>query len=93
MSEPLHEVIKGKGRLVSSDTLTEYQVEYEFHVFTEVVETSGLPPVAIKSKSTGWVRSLNGKPLSHGRYRLHAEDGEILRVKKVGLEEWRILAS
>jgi len=93
MSQPLHDTLKGKGRLVSGDKPpTEYQVEYEFHILTRIVERPGLPRVASQRSSTGVVRSTDGKAIPEGYYRLYAEDGEVLRVKNLGTT-WAILAS
>jgi hypothetical protein len=90
---PIHETLKGNGRLVSRESPSlEHEVEYEFHISARIVKTGGLPEVAADFSSRGRVRPLDGAPLALGEYTLHAEDGEILRVKNVGAA-WVILAS
>jgi hypothetical protein len=53
----------------------------------------GFPNVEASSSSLGTVVSLDGKIIPEGYYQLYADDGEILGVKNLGLNQWTILAS
>lgn len=56
------------------------------------MEKTGFPPVAARSSSSGVVRSVDRTSIPEGIYQLYAEDGELIRVKSLGIG-WVVLAS
>lgn len=93
MSEPGHEVLRGKGRLVSIDPPNEFQVKYDIHIFTTTVEKPGFPRVPAHATNCGTIRRIDGRNIPAGCYRLNTEDEEIMQVENIGLGEWVILAA
>jgi hypothetical protein len=89
----MRDTIEGQGQLENWDHPDKaWAVRYRFDITTEYVERPGLPRVAARRRSSGFVRSTNGEVFPDGYYRLHAADGEILKVQSHG-EAWVILAS
>jgi hypothetical protein len=82
---------EGKGKLISRQTREEYQVEFAFTFVTNIVKTPrGV--VAGKADARGEVRSTAGALLPVEDYDLHADDGEIMHVRNMGLGEWVVEA-
>ncbi len=92
MSELGHEVLRGKGRLISNDVPNEYQVEYYILIFTTIVERPGFPGVAPHAINRGTIRRIDGGEIPVGCYQLNTDDEKIMQVENVGLGEWIILA-
>lgn len=90
----MHETIEGCGQLENWESPEKrIPVSYRFDITTDLVDSPGLPRVAARRHSIGKINSLTGEPLTAGYHRLLASDGEILKVKNVGLAHWVILAS
>ena len=85
----MHEVLEGRGKLLSRENAQEYQVTYHFDIVTHVVEQPGFPRVASHNSGEGTVQSMDGHVLPEGYYDLHTED-EVLHVKNLGV--WVILS-
>jgi hypothetical protein len=92
ISQLLHEVLKGKGRLGSHEKPPDYQVAYEFHILTTIEDKPGLPQLAPKKINRGQVWALDGRSIPSGKYQLQAEGGEIVQIRNWGTV-WTILAS
>jgi hypothetical protein len=89
----LHEILQGRGHLRPWEGPSEAcSVEYRFDVFTRVVQSPGLPPLAGNMSGAGEIRASDGSPIPEGVYQLVADDGETLRVKKLG-SQWVVLSS
>jgi hypothetical protein len=90
----LHEVLEGRGQLEKWENPDKrYEVTYRFDIHSEIVERPGLPRVTSKRHSQGVIISATGERFPEGYYRLHASDGEVLKVQNVNLGIWVILAS
>jgi hypothetical protein len=83
----VHERIEGPGHLETWENPgRRAPVSYAFDITTEIIDSQhGLPRVATRRHSVGTIVALNGESLSEGYYRLFTSDGEILKVKNVGL--------
>ena len=66
-------------------------MKYRFDITTNVVPSSGFPPLATRRDSAGTIQSLDGRTIPEGEYR--TDGGEIIRVQKLGLGEWTIFGS
>jgi hypothetical protein len=89
----MRESIEGQGNLEHLEHPDKkWVVRYLFLIATEFVERPGLPRVAARKHSRGFVSSLAGEPLPQGHYRLYASDGEVLKVQNNGAA-WVILGS
>lgn len=81
-------VLRNRGRLVSCEDMSEYEVVFEFHV------SGGSKFEAQPSRrSTLWgeVCTADERPLPEGRYSLHVSSGETLIVENTGLTGWRVV--
>ena len=93
ISELLHEMLKGKGRLVSQgEPSADYQVEYRFHILRKTEEKPGFAARAPQQTSRGQVVALDGRFIPSGTYQLQEEGGEIIQVRNWGTV-WTILVS
>jgi hypothetical protein len=91
---PMQERVEGQGRLETIAPPEKVsQVSYRFDIVANIVRKPNSSVVAVRSDNTGAVLSLNRKPIPEGGYALHTDDGEIIRVRNLGLGEWAILAS
>jgi hypothetical protein len=87
------EELEGKGILRRLELPTEeWQVDYRFAIATAIRQRAGFPRVAARRYSSGTVSASDGKVIPEGYYELSAQDGETLRVKNLGLDQWAILA-
>jgi len=94
MNTQTQETLEGQGQLESWEhPENRIAVEYRFDITTEILERPGFPRVATRRHSSGTVRAITGESLSEGYFRLVGSDGEILKVKNMGLAMWAILAS
>jgi hypothetical protein len=83
---------EGRGQLESWDRPDKkLPVAYAFDITTDIVARPGVPRVAARSHSMGKITALTGESIAEGSYQLFASDGEILKVKNVGLGQWVIL--
>jgi len=90
----MRERLEGQGEIESWDhPQTRLAVTYVFDITSDVVERPGFPRVVASRHSTGQVRALKGESIAEGFYQLFASDGEILKIKNLGLGKWVILAS
>jgi hypothetical protein len=81
----LKERIEGQGELESWERPVErFPVRFAFEITTDILERPGFPRVAAQKHGIGTVKLLAGKSVGDGYYRLHAADGEILKVQNVG---------
>lgn len=89
----MRETLEGRGQLEAwVNPVQKHEVDYHFEITTDIVERPGFPKVAARKHAHGTVISTVGKSFAEGEYRLFAQDGEILKVKNLGLA-WTILAS
>jgi len=87
------ETIEGEGRLESiREPGKVWRVAYRFDITTTHERKSGVAgaAVVVRSDSEGTVRSVDGTPIPQGEYRLHTDDGEILRIDN--FDVWSIVA-
>jgi len=88
----VHELREGKGRLKTIEPpQREFDVRFRFNIYTEIT-IPGSHGVGARFRSDGTVESIDGRDIPVGTYQLEADDGEILRVKNVGLNGWVIVA-
>ena len=86
------EVLDGTGilhTLVSPPA--EWRVRYHFDIRTEIIQRPGFPAVRGHSEGRGTVTNIDGSLIPQGTFELTAEDGEILRVKNLGIV-WAIIS-
>ena len=87
----LHERIEGIGELESWETPQErVLVCFSFDITSELLE-AGFSHAATKRRSVGIGCALSGRTPGDGYYRLIAAK-ETLKVQKLGLDQWVILA-
>jgi hypothetical protein len=87
----MHEKIEGHGQLENWERPErKIPVSYAFDLTTEILDSEGL---AVRRNSMGRIQALTGESIAEGYYRLFGSDGEILKVKNLGLGQWGILAS
>lgn len=87
------EELEGKGTLRRLEPPTaEWQVEYRFAIAMAIRQRTGFPRIGARLYSSGTVSASDGKVIPEGYYELTAQDGEILRVKNLGIGQWTILA-
>ncbi len=87
------EQMQGEGELESWDRPGErFPCDYFFNITTNVLERPGFPRVTTHISAVGTVHSTE-RDIPQGDYRLFASDGEILKVRNLGIGEWTILAS
>jgi hypothetical protein len=86
------EVLEGIGILRTIvPPATEWRVRYHFDVRTEIISKPGFPPVQGHSQGRGTIIDMGGAFLPEGTFELAAEDGEIFRVKNIGVT-WAMIA-
>jgi len=84
--------VNGEGRLVSLQwPRREWRVAFRFQIQTTTINRPGFPQVAALGETTGRVEDLAGDLLPEGDYDLYADDGTVLRVSNVGMNEWAIV--
>lgn len=82
----------GEGRLVSLQlSRREWRVAFRFQIQTTTIHRPGSPQVAAAGETTGRVEDLAGDFLPEGDYDLYADDGTVLRVSNVGMNEWTVV--
>jgi hypothetical protein len=87
------EILEGSGQLERWDRPEKrHPVRYRFTTTSEILEKPGFPRVVVARHSSGDIVSDVGEHFPEGEYRLFAEDGEVLKVKNLGIV-WAILAS
>jgi hypothetical protein len=90
----MQETMEGQGRLETiAPPEKVWQVSYRFDITMNMVRNPGFSAGAGRSDNLGAVLSFDGKPIPEGEYTLHTDDGEIVRLRNLGLDEWAILAS
>jgi hypothetical protein len=86
------EVLNGTGILRTLvPPPTEWHVRYNFDIRTDIIQRPGFPSVHGHSEGRGTVADIDGELIPQGTFELTAEDGEILRVKNLGIV-WAIIS-
>ncbi len=88
------EHFEGTGQLEKWDQPdSQDEVIYRFVLEADIIETPEEPRVAATLRGQGTVSSTVGTGFPEGFYRLFCADGEILRVKNLGMNIWTIVSS
>ncbi len=86
--------LAGTGQLEKWDQPDgQHEVIYRFAIEADTVEIPDPPRVAATLRGQGIIRSTVGTGFPEGFYRLFCADGEILRVKNLGMGIWTIVPS
>lgn len=86
--------LEGTGQLEKWDQPDgKDEVIYRFVLEADIIEIPEHPRVAATLRGQGTVSSTVGTGFAEGFYRLLCADGEILKVKNLGMNIWTIVSS
>lgn len=90
----MYDSIEGTGQLEKWDHPDgQDEVIYRFDIETDAAEIPREPRIKVDFRGRGTVRSTTGTVFAQGTYRLYCADGEVLKVKNLGIGIWTILSS